>query len=62
MKHIDGYFDHGSPGTFTAAGLQQPQLTVLYGKLEVLHVFEVVFKFLLRFNQFFGTFGQCLFE
>ncbi len=62
VKHVGRDLYHGGSGTFTATRLQQPKFAVLNGKLEVLHIFEIIFEFLLRFDQLSGTFGHDFLE
>lgn len=55
-------FNHSGTCTLSVTSLEQPQLVVLDCKLEVLHVFEVVFKFLLSLDKLFCTFRHRLFQ
>ena len=46
MDHIYGYFDCGSGGALAITGLQHPQLALLDGKLNVLHIVVELLKLL----------------
>ena len=60
--HVHSYLNHGCTCTFSVTGLEEPELTVLYGKFEVLHILEVIFQFLLGLDKVFCTFGHRFFE
>ena len=62
FQHIHGDFHHGSTGALAVTGLQHPQFAILNGKLEVLHIAVVVFKFLLDLEQFLINGRHCFFE
>ena len=44
---VHGNLDHGCAGALAVAGLQEPQLALLYGELHVLHVVVVVLQLVL---------------
>ncbi len=60
FQHVHGDFHHGSTGTLSVTGLQHPQFAILNGKLEVLHIAVVIFKFLLDLDQFLVDGRHCL--
>ncbi len=62
FEHLHGHANLCAAGTFAAAGLKHPQLTVLYGELYVLHVLEIVFQVVLYVEQLLVNRRHNLFQ
>ena len=62
LDHIDGDAQRSKAGTFAGAGLQQPQLLVFNGKLDVLHVAKMAFEKLANAPECAENLGHELFE
>ncbi len=60
--HIHGDLHHGKSGAFATAGLQHPQLSFLDGKLQVLHVFTMLFQFFLGCKKLLISLGHGFFQ
>ncbi len=59
-QQVHGNLDHSGTSALAIAGLEQPQLAVLDGELQVLHIVIVVLQFLLDLNQLSGALGHRL--
>ncbi len=51
-EHVHRDLQHGGAGALAVARLEHPQLAVLYGEFEVLHVGEIALQVLLYVEQF----------
>ncbi|OPZ14516.1 MAG: hypothetical protein BWZ06_00922 [Bacteroidetes bacterium ADurb.BinA261] len=61
-KHVHGNFNHRATRAFSTTSLKQPKFSVLNGKLQILHIFEIIFQFLLYLYQLFCTLGHTFFQ
>ena len=59
---VHGNFYHSGTSTLTVTRLQEPEFTLLNGELHILHIFVVVFEFLLDSIQFLEQSRHCLFH
>ena len=62
LKHFHGNANHRGTCALTVAGLQNPKLTFLNGKLKVLHIAVMVLQFLLKVVEFFVNFRKHFLE
>ena len=62
VQQVDSDLDHGSTCTLTVTCLQEPEFTLLYGELHILHIFIVIFQFCLQFIQLLVDFRHSLFH
>ena len=59
---VHGNLHHSGTCTLTVTRLQEPEFALLDGELHILHIFVVVFQFLLDGIQFVVEFGHSLFH
>ncbi len=62
MIHIHSNLYHCCTSTFTISSLQDPQLSILNSKFQILHIFEVILQLLLSLYKLCCAIGQYLFK
>ena len=62
LQHIHCNLNHSRAGAFAVSCLQEPEFSVLNCKLEVLHIFVMLFEFILNFIKLFVNFRHIFFE
>ena len=60
MEQVHGNLHHSGSGTLTVTGLEEPEFTLLYSELHILHITVVIFELRLQSIQFFIDFRHSL--
>ena len=58
LHHVNGNLHRGGGCSLAASRLEHPELALLYGKLNILHILVVELKFFVDINQFIVSLGH----